>query len=308
MDKKEFPITVEKIEQLIRVLSPLPEAWVVVVAVAAILSAFEVTLTEKGGVAIAFRLTAITVTLIGLVWLPFLLRLIALTGGGLKTAAGEASMGGLLELLRNLDPNVQQETLPTLIAALDAAESKADTALRPQVREMRQGLEGQLSSLAPDVGAARLALEQCATEYETLRRTLDSGDERTQKMSAVVARVRSLAGQANQSVDEVKQMFNSGSDGKRIVALGVMRRMLEPAALDIVLSAIGQPRSPFEQYHALRAAEEMTPALDADQKRQLKAVLDDQRRPDKWLTPVNWDRWTISNRILNAIQAGSAPG
>jgi hypothetical protein len=96
---------VEQVGELLRVRFRVPRAWLLaVVAAAAVLSDFEVTRDAQGHLAVGFRVTATTMALVALVWLPALLGVFAVAGGGLKTPAGEATPGGLLDVLKALDP------------------------------------------------------------------------------------------------------------------------------------------------------------------------------------------------------------
>ncbi len=77
----------------------------------------------------------------------------------------------------------------------------------------------------------------------------------------------------------------------------------------MVLPGIVSSRSAFEQYQALRAAEEMIQSLDASQLEKLVQAVRDQRSggPGKFITRDS-DRWAISERILGmaASQKGIA--
>jgi hypothetical protein len=100
-------ISLEDVDQLLAQVMNVRRGWAALVLLAAILSA--VSLTFKGGALEAtVQVTAITAVLIGLVWLPAIVRVIALAGGGVKTPAGEATSGGLLDLLRSLEPAGQR--------------------------------------------------------------------------------------------------------------------------------------------------------------------------------------------------------
>lgn len=99
-------------ERLLRLVLPLPRIWIVIVLVAALVSTISVGRTSGGGWSVTFQVTTVTVVLVGLIWLPAVLRLLALAGGGLKTPAGEVTTPGLAELLRSLDP--AETTVPEL--------------------------------------------------------------------------------------------------------------------------------------------------------------------------------------------------
>ena len=92
----------DPVNRLLSSLLNLPRPWLAVAIAMILLSTVEVTLTSSGEMTVAFRVTGITALLFALIWLPILLRIIALLGGGVKTSAGEASTPGLLTLLPKL--------------------------------------------------------------------------------------------------------------------------------------------------------------------------------------------------------------
>jgi hypothetical protein len=58
------------------------KAWVIAMAVAAVLSAVHVSVSTGGDVGGGFAPSALSGVLIALIWLPALLRIVALAGGG----------------------------------------------------------------------------------------------------------------------------------------------------------------------------------------------------------------------------------
>lgn len=108
MEKKkeitEDKESLQTIKSLMDYLSSIPPFWLVVVVVIILLSMFEVTQTtgsdaegKTTNLIMNFHLTSTTVALVALIWLPSLVRLISLLGGGVKTSVGEASTPGLLD-------------------------------------------------------------------------------------------------------------------------------------------------------------------------------------------------------------------
>lgn len=297
-------VTVEQIQDVMeRILLPMPRAWLVVLSVATVLSLFEVVRNAEGTFVINFRLTTTTVLLVALIWLPFLLKVIAISGGGLKTAAGEASILGLDQLFSHLDPGAQRELLSSAVAAADVAEPKSPTIEQPKLRELRHDLEHQLASLPPKTQQAREQLESLANLYEATRKNMSSSSERTFKMSTIIAQAKALALQANYEPMEVSNLFAKDTDGSRIIALALLQAKPDSRFFALVLPAISGSRSAFEQYQALRAAEQMLPMLNSDEKQRLVTTLRDQRSggPGKYITRDS-DRRPLSDRILSALQ------
>jgi hypothetical protein len=285
-----------------KVLLPTSYPWLVTIAVAVILSLFEVTKNAEGAYIVNFRVTIATVVLLALFWLPFLLKVIALSGGGLKTSAGEANILGLEQLLSRLDTDTRREALSTYVAVVEAAESKSPESDQTRLREIRKELENQLASLSPKSQQARMQVETLSQLYESMREKMPSSPERTFKMSTIVAQARSIANEANYTTADLANLFREGSDGTRIVVLGILQQKPDPSLFSLVLEGIGKSRSAFEQYQALQVAGHMLPTLNTEQKRQLVETIMDQRSggPGKYITPDS-DRWRVSDRLLDAI-------
>mgnify|MGYP003289556364 CR=1 FL=1 len=70
--------------------------------------------------------------------------------------------------------------------------------------------------------------------------------------------------------------------------------------LDVAVQAITGALSAFEQYHALRAAQGMLPALDTQHRRRLAAAIQSQREEGGPIR-AGTDRWALSERILASI-------
>jgi hypothetical protein len=139
-----------------------------------------------------------------------------------------------------------------------------------------------------------------ARAYEQLRQTMDSGWERTMKQQEIVNQARSAARERDHDPAEVRELFNTGKVGNRIYALGLMQE--DPRLRDFAatLEAIRGSRSAFEQYTALRLAEEMLADLSAEDRAELRRTLDAERR--RYITPET-DRWPIAERILSKLQS-----
>lgn len=97
---------------------------------------------------------------------------------------------------------------------------------------------------------------------------------------------------------EVRELFNSGKSGNRIYAIGLMQEDARLRDFAAMIEAIRGSRSAFEQYTALRLAEKMVPDLTSDERRELRATLEAERR--RYITP-DTDRWPISERILSKL-------
>src|SRR5262249_10349171 len=96
------------------------------------------------------------------------------------------------------------------------------------------------------------------------------------------------------------------NEGNRIVALGILRANRDPTAFDIVKQAIGDSKSAFEQYQALRVAQSILPGLSGPDLRALVQTIEDERKPGGRITASDPSRWNLSVQILGAIQKSVA--
>jgi hypothetical protein len=194
----------------------------------------------------------------------------------------------------------KEDELKKISATLYKAEDGQEGDAKKETQEARLEVERKLATLTPDTHQAQQQLIRFAIEYENIRDTMLSGPARTSKMSALVAQVRSLAPKVNYKPVSIISLFNIGSPGNRIVALGLAQARPMPELFEIVLKGISPSTSPFEQYNSLRIAEDMLPSLNKAQKQQLKDAIEEERRKGN-ITPKS-DRYPISERIINAIE------
>ncbi|GHF31480.1 hypothetical protein GCM10018790_06620 [Kitasatospora xanthocidica] len=117
----------------------------------------------------------------------------------------------------------------------------------------------------------------------------------------VVAEVRSTARRSALTADQVRDLFADGSEGRRIQALALMQGDPSLADLDSVLDAITQPRSGFEQYHALLAARGLLSRLPAAGAQRLRDAVATQLVDPRGI-PYGSDRAWLAEKILSRLQ------
>jgi|GEM_PF-1639940 len=303
---------IRKAQRLINeVLLPIPRAWILALAAASFLSLLEVTRSADGGVTVSLHTTAITAILVGLVWLPFVIKVVALGGGALKTPVGEASTPGLEPWLQTA-----KDAVASGIAAVETAQSGASPTQQPALQQILRELQDKLVDLSTlsttatakyQTPAGLTTLHALARTYERLRATLPSGSQRTFEMTKVTAQARAAAQATPITSADAIELFKEEGDGSRIVALAVMRTRPDPAYLPFILEAIDHSRSAFEQYQALRTAQSLLPILNTEQKQQLAQVIYHQRSGEpRTHISRDSDRWAVSDDILGQIQSVSA--
>ncbi|WP_331720484.1 hypothetical protein OG851_42710 (plasmid) [Streptomyces sp. NBC_00161] len=189
-------------------------------------------------------------------------------------AAALIVFGGVLLLLALLGSHVESlefggATLRLRAAAAEryalAEESErlGDTATARQLRAEARTL---LDAAGP-----------IAADYGSVRGSMRPGAARTRALEEVIARARRLAeAQSFESV-EVLRWLREGTDEERITALAMMQAKPELRNFEATLAAIAHPRTPFEQYHAMRLAVQMVDELDGGQARRLAEAVARQR-------------------------------
>jgi hypothetical protein len=286
-------IGIPEVEDLLSRLFDLPRTWVLAVGLAALMSVFEVTRQPEGGISVTVRVATITAILVALVWLPALVRVVALVGGGIKTPAGEVRTEGLLDILRQSDAAMKREVLPGVIGALSIAKKTA-----PQARHYSELLERELDlSIAPDTEQARKDLAAMLEEYKRLRE-LPFGHERTAKVSTVAARIRALAVRSGYTSAEFRQLLEADRESGVIVLLGLLQSNPDARYFDTVLREVENPIGPQEQYYALVAIETMLPSLSSEQSQKVEAAI----RTQEYIKPENEGRWAVSRAILAKVR------
>ena len=143
---------VASIRALGALVTQISRPWAALMVVAAVASTLHLNVSEKHDLSGSVAVSALTVALLALIWLPSLLRVLGVAGGGVKTPAGEAATPGLARLFDPIDPQTKRETFPVLLTALTSPGVLADSEERTQSEALRRDLELQLAAVMPVVG------------------------------------------------------------------------------------------------------------------------------------------------------------
>jgi hypothetical protein len=124
-----------------------------------------------------------------------------------------------------------------------------------------------------DIGTTTLfsELDKLCLEYDALKRTLPSGENRTRAMTRVLVKMRALAPSLVQSLDAYK---GSGSAGSRLAAIAMMQMVPSVADLDWLKDRFSS-ELPFVFYHAALALQNVA---DASNKREDRRKIRDVAR------------------------------
>ena len=142
------------------------------------------------------------------------------------------------------------------------------------------------------------AASAVGSRYEQLRTTEPSGWDRTTRMEGVLRDARALNTKALTASD-VAGIFATGTDGNRIAALAFVEGNPQLASADVLVDAIVNSRSAFEQYHALVAAEHALNHLSAEDRTQMREAVESVLAGP--LGDKASDRRTVARRILESL-------
>lgn len=115
-------------------------------------------------------------------------------------------------------------------------------------------------------------LDQLCLQYDSLRRSLPSGPERTGAMTGVLIKMRSLAPSLVGHIDAYK---GSGSPGSRLAAIAMMQMVPRVADLDWLKERFSSEH-PFVFYHAALALQNVANNSDTlEKERHLRKVTEE---------------------------------
>jgi hypothetical protein len=153
---------------------------------------------------------------------------------------------------------------------------------------------------AKDSASTLALLKDLANQYDQVRRTMTSGPERTQRMEAIVARLRTLA---LAGYDQLAHFANSASPGERLVAVTMLQVKPDGGYLEWLVDRILAER-PFIVYHALEALRRAAETLSESDKRRSGALLETKvldTDKGKELLATESDRGALLTRILDML-------
>ena len=198
---------------------------------------------------------------LALIWLPPLLRLLALTGGSLKAGGVEASAVGMFPR----DELVELLTRAKAVTSMSGEADDGDVAiaeLNAAVDKVAFDVLDSASSLDDNV------LRRLALEYERLRRETPPGPARTSAMTRIVNEARVRAASSLQvAKTKAQRLLRSPSQGDRIVGLALAQEAVSEESFFDVMKLISKSETAFEMFHALIALQEMAPFLDESRRK-----------------------------------------
>jgi hypothetical protein len=164
---------------------------------------------------------------------------------------------------------VKKASLPGLALELDRVadaetESGADKSGNITPRQIEAAT--RIAIQTQEVGSQALLreLDRLCLEYDSLRRSLPSGEKRTRAMTRVIVKMRSLAPSLIDFLDTYK---GSGSAGSRLAAIAMMQMAPHAADLAWLRDRFSTEQQPFILYHAALALQNVANICDTLEKR-----------------------------------------
>jgi hypothetical protein len=246
----------------------LPRLWVGLMCLFAVVAALDVT-TGDTGIRWHASLGAVSLTAVGLIWLPAAIRFLFLVGGSVKAAGVEASAGGLL--------TSPDELIGDLAKLRSATEQIGQGP--PDPTSTARSIDAAIDSIAmrylPSENVlSEEILSREARNYEQIRSTMPPGDTRTRTMNTLANEVRIRAAAAPVTAHQYAPTFlRSARAGDRIVGIALVEGAPTADQFDDLLRILSTSASAFEQNRSLRALNEIAPILTSEQQSEAIAVL-----------------------------------
>lgn len=205
-------------------------------------------------------LTAMAALIGAIAWPITFLALIALFRNELRP---------ILSRIPILLDKVRKATLVGINLELDRVAAEADNSQNENGKITARQVEAaaRIEIQTQEVGLQPLLneLDRLCLEYDSLRRSLPSGYERTRAMTRVIAKMRLLAPSLANYVDAYKA---SGSAGSRLAAIAMMQMTPRVADLEWLKDRFSLEQ-PFVFYHAALALQNAANVSDTPAKRKL---------------------------------------
>jgi hypothetical protein len=266
-------LTPERLRELLASATLLPWWWVAVLTFVAVAAAMDTTLPESGGTRWHFAVGATSLIALALIWLPTAVRLISLVGGSVKAGGVEASAAGILQ---------SQDKLIDDLANLRTSTERLGQEM-PETAQKVRSIGAEVDKIAArhlpsEETLSDEVLDDLAREYERLRRDMPPGQPRTIRMDKLVNEVRIRAAASPASARrQAPALLRSSREGDRIVGLALTQGSPGTEFCDDLLRIFSNSASAFEQYHSLRALNEIALILGPEDRARAVSVLEREK-------------------------------
>lgn len=170
---------------------------------------------------------------------------------------------------------IKKASLAGINLELDQVAAETDTSSNKNGTITQRQIEAatRIKMQTPEIGSEALLkeLDRLCLEYDTVRRTLSAGADRTLAMTRVLVKMRSLAPSLIDHIDAYK---GSGSAGSRLAAIAMMQMVPSAADLDWLKKSFSSEQ-PFVFYHAALALQNFANITRTpEEKKRLREVVE----------------------------------
>lgn len=159
-----------------------------------------------------------------------------------------------------------------------------------------------VARLVEEVTRRDSLVAQEASEYETTRSSMPKGNRRTAELDAWVNRIKEIDALRTLPVSALESLFQTGRPGNRMVAIALLQAAASPDGYAVAIEAIQQPRSNFEQYHALVFANIVLDQLPEPARRELRDILRREMDTDGSIRASDPARRGLCQRMLERLE------
>jgi hypothetical protein len=196
---------------------------------------------------------------------------------------------------------LKKATFPGVAVELErVADAEAESANKTgNITPRQYEAATRIAVRTKDIGIPTLLgeLDRLCLEYDSVRRTMPSGDDRTSVMTRIIVKMRSLAPSLVEFIDIYK---GSGSPGSRLAAIAMMQMVPREADLDWLRDRFATEK-PFLTYHAALALQNVANlAGTPESKKQLREIAQHALATIKGFAGVP-DRGTVE--VLEALHS-----
>jgi hypothetical protein len=170
-----------------------------------------------------------------------------------------------------------------------------------------EGNLNEATRLRSEAAQLLKAAQSAAASYEQIRATHGPSWQRTAQLEALVTQQARDLASAFRTREAVQELFDSGKEGNRVLAIVMMHVAPELASSGAIADAVSSPRTAFEQYHALVAAEALAdlfprPVGLDEVRRAVETALATGR-----LDAQDSDRGQVARRVLSKLSQDQQP-
>ena len=255
-------VSPEQTQAFLSLIMTLSWWWAAGLIIVAVLSSVHVAHPASGGINVRVALGTPALVAIALIWLPAVVRLLSLTGGGFKAFGIEASTGGIRDVPEALIAGLARIRTAVTTVEQTTPSAAADT------ETVRAAVDSIASEyLGGTAAVTSQALNDLARRYEKVRTAEPPSQQRTVAMNLILneARVRARAS-LETAARTGGELLRSDADGDRVVGLALLQQAPSADALADILRVFSSSRSAFEQYHAALAVKAVALMLTEQQR------------------------------------------